>query len=213
MIEKTRLLIYLADKGAMQKQIELSTITIAKETGSSQQTISRKLIELEHEGSIERQPSTRGINLILKENGIEKLKEIYIKLKSTFGERISSIKGVVESGFGEGSYYVSLKQYQEQFKKKLGYLPFSGTLNIRVDYNEFLQFIAAQQKIMIDGFKTATRTFGSIGVYIIKVNGINSALVIPERTSHVRDTIEIISDVNFREKLKIKDKDIVEITT
>ena len=34
---------------------------------------------------------------------------------------------------GEGSYYMSLKGYKKQFKEKLGYEPFPGTLNLKLE--------------------------------------------------------------------------------
>ena len=39
MLDVDRLLLYLARKGALSKEIEISTIKMAEETGSTQQTI------------------------------------------------------------------------------------------------------------------------------------------------------------------------------
>jgi riboflavin kinase len=210
--DSTRLLIYLAEKSALYKQIELSTINISKETNISQQTISRKLIELEEKDLIERVASTRGIKLSIKEKGIEVLKKQYLQLRNIFEEKVQSFTGIVESGIGEGAYYVSMKQYQEQFKKKLGFTAYKGTLNVSIDYTSFLRFITSQNKIIIDGFRSENRTFGSIVAYKIKVNNVEAAIVIPERTTHNRDTIEIISPFYLRNKLNLKDGDKINIT-
>lgn len=209
--ESTRLLIYLADKGALYKEIELSTIKIAKERASTQQTISRKLVDMEKNGLIGRIASTRGIKIRLRDKGVEEVKRLYITLKNIFGEKIQSFKGRVESGVGEGAYYVSLKPYLEQFRKKLGFVPYKGTLNVRVDYANFLQFITTQQKIKIDGFKASNRTFGPIVAYKTKLNRVEAAIVIPKRTSHERDVIEIISAEYLRGKFHLKDGDELEI--
>jgi riboflavin kinase len=203
---------YLAREGALHDSIELSTGDIANSLATSQQTISRKLIELEEEGHIKRNPSTRGIKLRLTEKGAYRLKEVYIKLSSLFKEKMKSLTGTIESGLGEGSYYVSLKPYMAQFKEKLGFAPFPGTLNVRIELNDYLSFISAEEKITIEGFKAANRTFGSIIAYKIKLNGTDSAIIVPERTSHDKNIIEIISDVNFREKLKLKNTDKVTLS-
>ena len=205
------LLIYLAKSGAMYKEIELSTIKISKDIKKSQQTISRRLIDLEEHNLIERTASTRGIKIKVTEKGIESLKSLYLELKNIFGEKAFSFIGAVESGLGEGSYYVSLPEYEKQFKEKLGFIPFKGTLNLRVDYATFLQFITSQKKITINGFNRDKRTFGPIVAYKITIDKISAAIIIPKRTSHERDIIEIIAPLKLRSKLHLSDKDKLEV--
>ena len=48
---------------ALSKEIEISTIKMAEETGSTQQTMSRKMIELSEKGLIERSASTKGVRV------------------------------------------------------------------------------------------------------------------------------------------------------
>jgi len=212
MTETLQMLSYLAEKGALFEKIELSTVKIAVDLKSTQQTISRKLMQLEQEGFLERDASTRGIRILLTEKGRKELEEISLKLRKVFGERKKVLLGVVRSGLGEGAYYVSMKQYTEQFKKKLGFIPYPGTLNVKVNLQSFLQFVAGMEKIQIEGFTTQTRTFGGIDCFKVKVSGIESALIIPHRTSHDKSVAEVISPVYFRQRLKMKDNDEVEIT-
>ena len=47
-------------------------------------------------------------------------------------DRFNKVVGEVSSGLGEGRYYISRKSYIIQFQEKLGFIPFLGTLNIRV---------------------------------------------------------------------------------
>ncbi|MBD3163643.1 DUF120 domain-containing protein [Candidatus Woesearchaeota archaeon] len=206
-MELFKLLIYLAKKGATYKEIELSTIRIAEDNSASQQTISRNLIGLEKDSLIERLASTKGIKIRLTAKGIESLKSIHHALSSIFEKKIQSFKGKIESGLGEGAYYVSLEPYARQFREKLGIVPYSGTLNIRVNYSQFLQFAASQQEVKISGFKQAGRTFGSIVAYRIRISSTDAAIIIPERTSHERDIIEVIAESNLRKKFSLKDND------
>jgi riboflavin kinase len=204
--------LYLAEQGALYKQVELSTTKVAKELGLSQQTISRKLIDLEDERLIERASSNKGMKIKLTSKGIDRIKQEYDRYKKIFENKLSNIQASVESGIGEGSYYVSQPKYVAQFIQKLNIDPYSGTLNVKVDYPKFLQFISSLDKIIIDGFKSQNRSFGQIIAYRIKVNGERAAIVIPDRTSHSRDTIEIISRTHFRKRFKLKDNDKVRIT-
>ena len=59
------------------------------------------------------------------------------------------IIGKVEPGLGKGQYYISREGYQNQFLQNLGFVPFPGTLNIKLD----LPFKPKEQKaIDIEGF-------------------------------------------------------------
>jgi riboflavin kinase len=207
-----KFVICLGNRGAFYREIMLSTGEIAKEMGCSQQTISRKLRELEDDGMIKRAAGTRGTSVRVTDKGIEEMKKLYAVLKKIFAGKPAALEGVVESGLGEGSYYVSLRQYFEQFKKKLGIEAFKGTLNVRVNYIELVQFITSLQKININGFTDMNRSFGPITAYKVKVNNIEAAIVIPERTSHARDVVEVISAVNFRQRFNLKDGDKVKIS-
>ena len=82
MLEKNQFLIYLAENGALTRQIELSTTKMANDLGSSQQTISRKLIELENDGLIARIPSIRGVKILILSKGCAEIKEIYLPYRA-----------------------------------------------------------------------------------------------------------------------------------
>ena len=206
------LIFYLAKKGAAYRQINLSTIKISLETKISQQSISRKLRELEKKGFINRNASPRGIDLIFTNEGIELLQNHFTILKNIFEDNIKSLQGKIESGFGEGAYYISLSGYVKQFKQKLDIDPFPGTLNLKVDYTKFLQFISTKKRIEIDGFTEKNRTFEKLFAYLINFNKTPSAIIIPQRTSHSKDMVEIISKYNLRQKFNLKDNDIIEIS-
>jgi riboflavin kinase len=106
---------------------------------------------------------------------------------------------------------MSLKPYLGQFKEKLGIEAYKGTLNLRVEYPDFLSFVNTQKRILIPGFTAKDRSFGNLVAYKVKVDGISSAIIIPERTSHDNDVIEIISKAYFRKKLNLKDGQKVKI--
>ena len=211
--EYLELLHYTAKNGGLFGNLKSSTIKIAKELGVSQQTISRKLREMHSLGLIKRDASPEGLTISLDEGGREFLKQNFIFLKNTFSGKTNELEGTVEAGDGEGRFYVSLLQYQKQFKEKLNFNPYPGTLNLRVDKEEALHFLSTLQKININGFATKERAFGALSCYKIKVNSIEAAIVVPERTRHSLDIIEIIAAVHLRDKLKLKDDDKIKINS
>ncbi|MBS3136154.1 CTP-dependent riboflavin kinase [Candidatus Woesearchaeota archaeon] len=211
MLDVDRLLLYLARKGALSKEIEISTIKMAEETGSTQQTMSRKMIELSEKGLIERSASTKGVRVRLSSEGAAYLKSLYAGLEGIFTEKSKTIIGKVKSGLGEGAYYMSQDCYVREFESKLGMKPFPGTLNLNVSPADFMAFSSGEERVYISGFETKSRSFGGLIAYKSKVNGIYSAIIVPDRTSHKKDTIELISQTYFRRKFKLKDGDEVGI--
>lgn len=211
MYEYLELLMHIAKKEGIFASLNSSTITISKELGISQQTISRKLKEMEEKGLIGRTTSPNGLTVTLDNKGREFLEENYRELKNIFKVKKTSISGTLEKGIGEGSYYVSQKEYQKQFKEKLGINAFPGTLNLKVNKEELTSLLANKDPIQINSFQTKTRTFGSIRSYKIKINNTEAAIVRPERARHPEDIIELIAEVNLRDSLKINDKDSVKI--
>ena len=191
----------------------ISTNKLSNITGISQQSISRKIRDMEREGLIERKIFNNGQILMLTENGRKLLMSIYRELDSLLGKvnEIFSFSGVVVSGSGEGKYYIGLKKYFTQFEKKLAFKPYKGTLNLMIE--PYVRIRIAQKKpIHIDGFKMKGRTFGGISCFLCRINKkIKGAVIIPERTHHPEEIIEIISPYNLRKKLSLKDGDKINV--
>ena len=205
------LLLHLARKGALAGQAELSTTQLAKETGLSQQSVSRKLIALEEEGLIERHATPQGVNVRLRASGADALRKEFLALQDVFSRGSRSLRGRVVHGLGEGAYYMSLKGYVTQFRALLGFAPYPGTLNLKVDDAALQQFLLSREKIVIEGFTSEGRTFGGLDAYTVQVGRIPAALIIPHRTSHNRGVAEIIAKDYLRGKLRLKDQDVVEV--
>ncbi|MEW6069545.1 MAG: DUF120 domain-containing protein, partial [Candidatus Thermoplasmatota archaeon] len=117
-----------------------------------------------------------------------------------------SLHCVVCSGTGEGKYYMSLEHYCSEFKKKLGFLPYPGTLNLKLKSDEIfkLEILKKAKSIVISGFKEGNKYFGAVKCFKAKFRGISCWLIIPEKTRY-KNIVEIISNEYLREKLKLKD--------
>ncbi|MFH1977894.1 MAG: DUF120 domain-containing protein [Candidatus Aenigmatarchaeota archaeon] len=107
------------------------------------------------------------------------------------------IRGIVVSGAREGEIYVP--RYNKIFLEKLGFEAFPGTLNIRVEEKPVLE---NEIKIIPDkGFK--------LKCFNISIHDNKGAIIVPEETKHSENILEIVSPINLREKLNLKDGDEV----
>ena len=116
---------------------------------------------------------------------------------------------------GEGAYYMSLKGYTKQFKSKLGYVPFPGTLNVKLDDKKYInsvrQFLELQG-VKITSFSDGKRTYGWVKCFRGKINNkLDCELIILERTHHDHSIIEFISKECIRKSLRLKDNSTVKI--
>jgi len=159
-------LLKLALLGAVKRPVTLNSSAFARSLGLSQQTASRRLIELERLGLIRRDVHFRGQTVILTERGVEELREVYVELKRIFEEEVGrlTVEGVVFTGLGEGAYYVSREGYRRQFVEKLGFDPYPGTLNIkRTHYGrDTMEFIAPVNVRRALGLKDGDRVRAEI---------------------------------------------------
>ena len=120
--------------------------------------------------------------------------------------------GQVISGKGEGKYYMSLKPYKERYKNILGYYPYEGTLNIKKLNNNFQ--LDKLNWLEIDDFKYNGRVYYGVKILPVKIYGkigywVNGAIIHPKKSTHDKNIIELISKVNLRKFLFLKNNDIV----
>jgi riboflavin kinase, archaea type len=203
----------IAKLGAINNKIEVSSQELAEKIQISQQTASRYLLELDKKGFIIRELGIKKQIIQITHSGEEFLKEEYIDYQRVFelSDKIF-FKGKVVSGIGEGRYYTEQNGYVEQFKEKLGFIPYPGTLNVEIEYIEKnkLRLLKNHDAIIIQEFKTENRSFGGVRCFKAEINGVPGAIVLPLR-SHYSNILEFISPDFLRKKLGLKDADTVEI--
>ncbi len=206
----------LANLGAYEI-IEISSIDFALKIGASQQTASRRLKDLEKKGLITRIISHKGQSIRITKKGIELLHKIYLLLNNIFLQKPQKliIEGQIFSGLGEGAWYITKGGYVDQFKEKLGFDPFPGTLNIKLTKQPDLQIrkvleSKAYRGIEISGFKDEERTYGAVKCFRVELNDSTpGAILLIQRTHYSDNVLEIISPFYLREKLKLEDGDKV----
>ena len=200
----------LLSKGARHNFIQITTSSLGKSIKKSQQAASTHLLELENNGFIERLMNGRNISVKITHKGYSELVKLDAVLSSSLGSSTPHIElnGSVVSGLGEGSYYMSLKGYTKQFKSKIGYIPFPGTLNIKLNHmrdTQSVQRLTDLDGIMIDPFSDGKRTYGWVKCFRAKLNNsFKCELIRLERTHHDNSVIELISKSNLRKIARLK---------
>ncbi|MGQ9468745.1 MAG: DUF120 domain-containing protein [Nitrososphaerales archaeon] len=211
------ILIELLSLGAKDSPIKISTVEISKKIGKSQQLASKHLLELENEGYVERFKGYRQYSIKLTEKGLNQLTKLYLALKEAFEAppSVIEIEGELFSGLGEGAYYVSLENYRRQFIDKLGFDPYLGTLNLKLTSSKDRKLrgeLEHYSGISIDGFKDERRTYGRAKCFMAVVNDLaEGAVGIFERSHYDESILEVISPINLREKLGLRDGDRVKV--
>lgn len=118
------------------------------------------------------------------------------------------IKGIIVSGMGKGTYFMSQDIYKRKFEEKLNFTPFVGTLNIGIDVNE-IRLIKSIPQGKFDVIKGEGK-FGDVKLVKAILNDeVEGAIVFPMKTKHPEDVLEFISAKKLRESLKLEDGDIV----
>lgn len=204
----------LALLGAMHEPAELASADFARLIEVSQQTGSRRLIELADEGLIERELGMRRQRIHITEAGRDLLHAEHMLYRRLFeAQQEMILRGRVATGLGEGRYYLSRPGYDSQFVAALGWRPFPGTLNLELtstDANK-LKALRRAPVHVIEGFEAEGRTFGGVVCSPATIDGTECAAILPNR-SHYTSTLEVIAPTRLRDSLPCEDGDELTVT-
>ena len=119
-------------------------------------------------------------------------------------------KGTVFSGKGEGRQFIELPWVKSQIEEKLGFTPYSGTLNIRLTKE------TSKNKKLLENtknFKIYPEKGYCTGLLIkSRLDRLDCAIILPQMTHYPSDVLEVISKVCLRDRLKILDGDAVTVS-
>ena len=121
---------------------------------------------------------------------------------------------------------------KKQFREKLGYEPYPGTLNVKLEDKHYMtsrRDLINHPSIHIEGFKNSDRTFGWVKCYAATIiqdsivsNNLNLDVaeikerdvhvLLLERTHHDNSLIEVIGPQSIKENSKLKNGDNVIIS-
>jgi len=119
------------------------------------------------------------------------------------------IVGRVFSGLGQGAFFTQLDWIKEQCQEALGFVPFPGTLNLKVkgEYLDALRKLREEKGISL---VPPTAEFCPAECFWVYIGTIRAAVIIPHAEQftsevHLPDVIEVIAPVNIKETLSVED--------
>ena len=176
----------LALLGALNGEEKLSCAGLADRLTVSTQTASRRLQHLDENGYVDYR------RIFEDDDGV-------------------TLAGEVTSGMGEGRHYITLPGYMEQFRDRLGYEPFAGTLNVDLTEESVRarSRLNALEPVTIEGWEDDERTYGPAFCYPATVTAgttyEETHVIAPERTHHGDDHLELIAPDRLRDELDLTD--------
>ncbi len=210
-------LLALAEKGALRHPVKFNSADLARHLHVSQQTASRWLARLTRLGYLERKHN----QLKLTHQAQLELEDARKSLAGAFeAAETFQMEGKVTPGMGEGKYYLSKTEYQTQLQKLLGYKVFPGTLNIKLSDAQSgtaKKTLSARPNIEMEPFHKEGRTFGGAWLYPCAITNVKNgksatgAIIVPHKTHHGPEIVELVSENFLRKKLGLKNGDAVEI--
>ncbi|GAA0648349.1 CTP-dependent riboflavin kinase [Salarchaeum japonicum] len=207
----------LALDGARRGEVKVSCANLADRLDASSQTASRRLQSLDEGGLVDRDLVSDGQWVQVTADGERLLESEYEDYRRIFEESNDlSLTGTVTGGMGEGRHYISLPGYKRQFAEKLGYEPFPGTLNVSLSAQSRRERAAmeALDGVPIDSWEDDERTYGSATCYPSALEADSGTyepvhVIVPDRTHHDEDQLELIAPDRLRDELGLDDGDDV----
>lgn len=123
------------------------------------------------------------------------------------------ITGIIQSGAGKGAFFTQVDWVIRQCEEMLGYRPFPGTLNVRVNDSDVTRLMHLTEGNDFD-LVPDDPAFCSAKVTKVTLNGIPAAVVIPaeEVRIHEERIVELIAGCSIKATLGLKDGDTVRIS-
>ncbi|MDE3088684.1 MAG: CTP-dependent riboflavin kinase [Chloroflexota bacterium] len=119
------------------------------------------------------------------------------------------MRGVVCTGQGQGRSFTQLDWVRQQFRDKLGFDPYPGTLNLTIESMDALAAWRTRQGVVI---APPSPEYCAAKCYRVKVNDrIAAVWIIPQVPGYPANLVELMAPVHLRGALGLKDGDRVQI--
>jgi riboflavin kinase len=213
--ELLALLLELARQGCARAPTAVDKALVASSLEISAWTLNKWLREAVEAGYLMAVVAKRGKRYVLTEKALKELGSLLSDLNQALGgvARLT-LAGRLFRGLGEGGFYVSLAEYKEWFRRYLGFDPYPGTLNLRLEPESI-----AKRKLLegYDGFRIppmsrGERSYCGARLFRAVINdAVEGGVVIPDRTVYGPDVLEVVAGVCLRTALGLKDGDLVKV--
>ena len=119
-----------------------------------------------------------------------------------------SMTGKIVSGLGKGSYFVGLDWVQEQCMEKLGFRPYPGTLNLRIE-GDALHLLEQLQNKKTEKLIPPDPEFCAAKVLPVTIENERGAIIVPDEAVrvHGKEVVEIMAPLRLKNALNVADGD------
>lgn len=210
----------IARLNSSEQQTRVTSHEVSKRLGIPERTVSRRVETLGAAGYLTRDSQSDEPVISITDEGLGALAAEYMELVGLFRpEGRLVLCGQATDGLGKGSQFIALEGYADQFVERLGYEPFEGTFNVELDDTSvairggFKQLEGTQ----IDGWESGDRSYGPVTCYSATVETADGAthepahVIVPERTEHGSDQLELIADIRLRDELDIETGEVIAV--
>lgn len=121
------------------------------------------------------------------------------------------LKGKLVKGIGKAGYFTQIDWVVNQCKEKLGFNPYPGTVNIKVEGENLKLWKSLQEKEVIEIEPPEGSNFCTGKTLKVAIGDIPAAIMLPGVEGYPEDIVEIIAPVMVKETLKIEDGDMIEV--
>jgi riboflavin kinase, archaea type len=131
------------------------------------------------------------------------------------GAVLLGFEGKVFSGIGKGKYYVGHPEYQRRFEEALGYRPYPGTLNVKLEDRVVIEKMKTLRSMggkKIEAFRVDGEPMSALTCFDGSMGGERVTVLFIDVTHYNETVTELISPAYLRGKFGLKDGDRVEFT-
>jgi CTP-dependent riboflavin kinase len=122
------------------------------------------------------------------------------------------ITGVVFSDLGRAGSFMALDRVRESLRKSLGFTPYPGTLNLRLETDEAMEFWREMRERRGIEIVSQDPAHCHARCFLVEIEGKHrGAVVLPEVANYPEDKVEVIAPVRLKDELGVKDGERVTI--
>ena len=121
----------------------------------------------------------------------------------------TSVTGIVCTGLGQGRAFSQIDWVRRQFLDKVGFAPYPGTLNLRVENPEALAAWRVRRGVEIE---PEAESYCAAKCFRVRIaDGIEAVWIIPLVPNYPEDMIELMAPFSLRDELSLKTGDVVKL--
>jgi len=179
--------------------------------------IERAVQDLLEAGYLERDADGDHGYIQVSHSGLAVLADRYQRLSTVF-QTPPPLVGRVADGNEKAQEFLTLEGYERQFRERLGYTPYPGTLNLRLLGRQSRSVLGDVAAVRIREWQRNDDDYGGASCYpaVTAAPASGNAyegghLIVPDRTGHDDDVIEILAPDELRSALEVGTDDIVTV--